>query len=277
MDDADRRLREQRLTERLFDLYDRVGKGTGYWANYFLRDLKRLGGLEVARKLLNAPAVSQGFERLKKEHLLSESVEAVVLAPEFRPLFTDPELSRARKRLANHGYTPADLETNAVEMTPDLRRLLQRVESATDQSARWDLRNDVVAYGSSAREAMREWLAREHLVPFALSVLEKLSPGDAAAPRILDAYVAGGGKERALAIAAMDRIRMARQDPELRKSLPQVEVYRSTGSPEAATGGYCDVLVDGQHCRNPARHPLPDGRSVCTTHRKAIERAQLRG
>jgi hypothetical protein len=239
--------------------------------------LKRLGGLQVARKLLNAPAVSQGFERLKKEHLLSESVEAVVLAPEFRPLFTDAELSRARKRLADHGYTPADLETQAVEMPPDLLRLLERVENATDQSERWDLRNDVVAYGSTAREAMRKWLAREHLVPFALSVLENLSPRDAAAPRIIDAYVAGGGKERALAVAALERIRTARSALALAERSPKGEVYRSTGTPEAPTGGYCDVLVGDQHCRNPARHPLPDGRSVCTTHRKAIERAQLRG
>src|SRR5687768_9320681 len=109
MDDNKRRLLEQRLTERLFELYDRVGQGTGYWANYFLRDFKRLGGLEVARKLLNARAVSEGFERLKKEHLLRESVEAVALEEEFQPLFSSTELARARERLAEHGYTPNEL------------------------------------------------------------------------------------------------------------------------------------------------------------------------
>lgn len=47
----------------------------------------------------------------------------------------------------------------------------------------------------------------------------------------------------------------------------------STGAPEAATGGYCEVIVKGEPCRNPARHPMADGRVVCTTHPKAIERA----
>ena len=207
MDESERRLVEQRLTERLFDLYDRVGQGTGYWANYFLRDLKRLGGLEVARKLLNARAVSAGFERLKKEHLLRESVEAVVLEPEFQPLFSPTELARARERLAEHGYTPDELRPDIAEPSAELASLLERVETAPDQFARWEFRNEVVSHGPAAREVMRGWLTREKLVPFALSVLEKLSPDDPTAPRIVDAYLAGGGRERAIASAALERIR----------------------------------------------------------------------
>jgi hypothetical protein len=206
-DESERRLLEQRLTERLFDLYDRVGEGTGYWANYFLRDLKRLGGLEVARKLLNARAVSEGFERLKKEHLLRESVEAVVLEPQFQPLFSPTELARARQRLAEHGYTPDELRPQIAEPNAELASMLQRVETAPDQMSRWELRNEVVSHGPAAREAMRGWLTSDKFAPFALSVLERLSSDDPTAPRIIDAYVAGGGRERKLADAALDRIR----------------------------------------------------------------------
>src|SRR4029079_1113777 len=128
MDESEGGRLEQRLTERLFVLYDRVGQETGYWANYFLRDLKRLGGLQVARKLLSASAVSAGFERLRKENLLRESVEAVVLEGEFQALFSPTELARARARLAEYGYAAEELSPDPAEPGPELTSLLARVE-----------------------------------------------------------------------------------------------------------------------------------------------------
>src|SRR5687768_2155685 len=95
--DFDPSLAEARLTAEMFALYDDVGRETGYWANYFLRDLKRIGGLALARKLLAASSTSEGFERLKKERMLNRSLEALVMAPEFRPLFSTDEIEVARE------------------------------------------------------------------------------------------------------------------------------------------------------------------------------------
>jgi hypothetical protein len=51
--------------------------------------LAELGPLETARKLLNAPAVSDGFSNLWDRGRLDLTVEALVLRPEFAPLFTE--------------------------------------------------------------------------------------------------------------------------------------------------------------------------------------------
>lgn len=131
----------------------------------------------------------------------------MVLEPAFRELFTEDELRKARKRLEEHGYTPQELSSGPTPVSPALRALLERVDGEQDQFARWALRNEVVAYGPSAREAMREWLAREHLAPFAISALEHLAPVDPAAARVIDAYIVAGGRERGLAVAALDRLR----------------------------------------------------------------------
>ena len=201
---------EARLTEAMFDLYTSVGQATGYWANYFLRDLKRLGGMAVAKKLLASGAPSNGFERLKKERMLNRSLEAIALSPQFQALFTRDELDVARTRLKDNGYAVEDLAPPAeVALPAALTELLLRVENAPDQMSRWDLRDDVVAFGPAARGAMSNWLARDFLPAFAISVLEKLAAGDPAAARAIDHYATFGGKELDLARAALNRVKMA--------------------------------------------------------------------
>jgi 5-methylcytosine-specific restriction protein A len=88
------------------EIYWLAGKATGYWANYFLRSVRKNGGLAVARQLLWKCGVSAGFERLKAEGRLDLSMEALILKPVFRPLFASSELARARERLREHGYEP---------------------------------------------------------------------------------------------------------------------------------------------------------------------------
>jgi hypothetical protein len=210
---AEERLAEARLDDAMLELYEDVGRETGYWANYFLRDLKKVGGLAVARKLLRSASTSEGFVRLKKEGMLHRSVEALVISTGFRHLFTLEEVEIATNRLRDNGYTTSELQVPrqpAGSPPPELAQLLDRVENAPDQTARWDLRDEVVAFGEDAREAIRGWLAKEYLVPFGLSVLEKMAPTDSAAPRILDTYATMGGKEAALARASLDRIRRRR-------------------------------------------------------------------
>jgi hypothetical protein len=207
MDELELRLLTQKFHEAMLDIYDVAGKTTGYWAGYFRREVKTKGGLPVARRLLRVSGTSDGFERLKKEHALNLSVEALVLRSEFSSLFSDEERAIARERLAAFGYTPAELGSAKTQVPAELAALLQRVDAAPTQEARWDLRNEIVAFGSAGREAMRGWLAIEHLPVLALSALEKLAASDPAAARVIDSYATTGGREHKLAIAALARIR----------------------------------------------------------------------
>ena len=95
---------EGQFDQAMLDIYSLAGLATGYWAGYFLRSVRKDGGLVAARKLLWKNGTSAGFERLKEEGRLDLSMEALILKPEFRALFTEEELTRAADRLAEHGY-----------------------------------------------------------------------------------------------------------------------------------------------------------------------------
>ena len=78
----------------------------GYRPTYFLRMVNGQGGLAAAQKLLRDGTVSDGFVRLWQEGRLDISVEAVVLDPQWRALFTSDELAVARSRLEDAGHQP---------------------------------------------------------------------------------------------------------------------------------------------------------------------------
>ena len=81
----------------------------GYVPAYFIRMLDEDGALGAVRRLLAADQVSEGFERLYDLGHLELTVEAIALRPEFRTLFTPPELALARGRLAALGFSaPGD-------------------------------------------------------------------------------------------------------------------------------------------------------------------------
>lgn len=88
--------------EEMLSLHTRTGHATGgsYWPGYFLRAVRKDGGLAVAKKLLAPNAKSTGFGRLVEVSRADLSVEAIALDRRFRHLFTDQELDVARKRLA---------------------------------------------------------------------------------------------------------------------------------------------------------------------------------
>lgn len=94
----------EKFTAEMIDSYYILGEETGYWANYFLREVRRRGGVEAARQLLYKPELSSGLEQLRKIRRLDISVEAYVLRPEYEPLFTAQELETARARLRTQGY-----------------------------------------------------------------------------------------------------------------------------------------------------------------------------
>jgi len=95
-------MQQDALTQALFTNYQRAGREAKYWGSYFLRELKKHGGLEVAKRMLNKSTKAgetKGFLAIRDAGRPDLSVEAVVLSPEFSGLFTADELEIAMKRL----------------------------------------------------------------------------------------------------------------------------------------------------------------------------------
>ena len=62
------------------------------------------GGVEAASRTIRE--MTETYEKLWEIGNLELSVEALVLKPEWAPLFTLEELATARQRLEDSGYTP---------------------------------------------------------------------------------------------------------------------------------------------------------------------------
>lgn len=119
---------EEQLHQEMLNLYSRAGKETGYWGNYYLRSVKKNGGLATARKMLipkENQKIDKGLQALIDAGRADElSVEAIALRHEFRPLFTVAEVAEATKRLAV--LSPASIKSTILpesifpEVLPDL-------------------------------------------------------------------------------------------------------------------------------------------------------------
>lgn len=77
----------------------------GYKPTEFMRMVHERGGLEAVRTLLHKSTPSPGFDRLWELKRLDLTVEAHILQPQWRELFTPAERQRARDRLAEYHYT----------------------------------------------------------------------------------------------------------------------------------------------------------------------------
>lgn len=97
---------ERAFHKAMLNLYRSVGVEAHYWANYFLRMVRRIGGLEAASRLLAKEGTSKGFEGIYQAHKLDLSVEWQVLLEEFAHLFTPEHRDLARKRLIAHDCAP---------------------------------------------------------------------------------------------------------------------------------------------------------------------------
>lgn len=78
----------------------------GYNPSYFLRMVKKDGGLLAAKKLITKPTISDGLKKLQQAGRLDLSVEATVLKEKYKPLFTDAERQTCLEILGQLGYTP---------------------------------------------------------------------------------------------------------------------------------------------------------------------------
>ena len=95
---------KHRFGEAMFTIY-REAKGIGYTPSIFFRMLNEKGAIQTARQLINNSQPSDGYTRLWEFKRLDSSVEAVVHDnAEWHELFTQDELQRCEKRLADYGY-----------------------------------------------------------------------------------------------------------------------------------------------------------------------------
>ena len=93
---------EDDFHKAMLEIYNQVGKEVGYWANYFLREVKQHGGLACAHKMLlprKNQSVQKGLQALIDAGRTEISVEALVLRTEFSILFSDLERQEAKNRL----------------------------------------------------------------------------------------------------------------------------------------------------------------------------------
>ena len=92
-----------RFHAAMLDIYRVAQRDLAYNATRFLQLVESKSGVEAAKQLL-AASPSEGFATLWEKGRLDLSVEAHILKPEFRDLFTDAERRLAEDRLRQFGY-----------------------------------------------------------------------------------------------------------------------------------------------------------------------------
>lgn len=83
---------------------DRLKREIGYNPTRFNQMVSEHGGPAAVRLLLKGRDASDGFTTLWQSDRLDMSVEAAVLLPWYRELFTEDERSKARRRLVDHQF-----------------------------------------------------------------------------------------------------------------------------------------------------------------------------
>jgi hypothetical protein len=91
----------------VLELVERCRAELRYNPRYFRVMITQYGALGATRRLLGAPAVSDGFVTLWERQRLDLAVETLVLDERFAHLFSDDEREIARRRLRDFGHDPA--------------------------------------------------------------------------------------------------------------------------------------------------------------------------
>jgi hypothetical protein len=96
---------ESAFHDKMLEVYDRAKTECRYTATRFRQMVNEHGGLEAAKMLLASKHHPEGLTRLWEEGRLDISMEALILRHPWSQLFSEEELSLARKRLKDLGYT----------------------------------------------------------------------------------------------------------------------------------------------------------------------------
>jgi hypothetical protein len=96
---------EERFDAAMMDIYRRAKTEAHYNAARYFQMLTEHRGLETARILLHADAVSDGYTALWERGRLDLTVEALIHdLPDYHALFTPEEREIARRRLKEYKY-----------------------------------------------------------------------------------------------------------------------------------------------------------------------------
>lgn len=128
-------------------IYGEAARALNYRPQLLLNLINEHGGVGAAHRLL--PNMTEGFTRLWEGGRLDLAVESLVLKPEYESLFSAEERELARTRLAEAGYAPPALSSNALtsttqapspapSMIDNLSRPVQHTDQSADQSASVD-------------------------------------------------------------------------------------------------------------------------------------------
>jgi len=97
---------EQTFHDEMMQGIAETTKRFGYVPTYFLQMVTQHGAIQTAKILLAAETPQEGLNKLWELGQLHMTMEAQVLDPKYRLLFTRQERAVALKRLVERGYDP---------------------------------------------------------------------------------------------------------------------------------------------------------------------------
>ncbi len=95
---------ENQFDTAMMNIYKKAKSEANYNATRFLHMLTEHRGLGTAKLLLHSTTVSEGYTALWERGRLDLTVEALVIHPKWRELFSEEEVEIAEKRLKEYGY-----------------------------------------------------------------------------------------------------------------------------------------------------------------------------
>lgn len=76
----------------------------GYFPHRFAEMINEKGAVATAKQLVTRKESTTGFTKLCLNKKLGLSIEAYVIKPEYKELFTEEEIRASRERLETYGY-----------------------------------------------------------------------------------------------------------------------------------------------------------------------------
>lgn len=95
---------ERQFHSAMISIYQRALVECNYKATLFLRMVSEYGGLGAAKRLLHAPSIQYGFEKLWELGRLDLTMESLILKEPWGQIFTEEELTIAKERLKALDY-----------------------------------------------------------------------------------------------------------------------------------------------------------------------------
>ncbi len=94
---------EQNFLKEMHHTYN-ASSEIGFKPIRFLKMIYEYGAVETAKRLLASDNLSEGIIKLTELDRLDLSMEAIVIKPEYKELFTKQEIKTAENRLKSLGY-----------------------------------------------------------------------------------------------------------------------------------------------------------------------------